>query len=145
MNIYPKESIEQCGLSNNIVCKEKGRSFSLINNSNYFVQKVRVDGKLITAGNKCDYAIDASKNEITDKIFLIELKGADLSHACKQIHETYNYFKEHYQTHYYLFRIIVSKTKKPELNSIEYKKLKILEKIDNINFRVDTIRRQEVI
>ncbi len=145
MNKYPIDSIEQCGIINTIVCKEKGRSFSLINNSNYYIKKIRVDGKLIKTGNKCDYAIDVSKNKITEKIFLIELKGSDLSHACKQIHETFNYFKEYYQTNNYLFKIIVTKTKKPELNSIEYKKLKLLEKTENIKFKVDTIRSQDVI
>ncbi len=145
MNNYPLDSIEQSNFSNNIVCKENGRSFTLINNSKYYIYKIHVDGKLIKFGNKCDYAIDASKNDSSEKIFLIELKGSDLSHACKQIHETYDYFKQNYQTNKYLFRIIVSKLKKPELHSIEYKKLKRLEKTDNVDFRVDSIKGYDVI
>lgn len=145
MNNYPKETIEQSGICRTIVCKEKGRSFSLINNSNYFIHKIRVDGALIKTGSKCDFAIDASKNEKSEKIFLIELKGSDLSHACKQIHETYNYFKENYHSNNYLFRIIVSKIKTPELNSLEYKKLKRLEKTDKVNFIVESIKKQEII
>ena len=145
MNDYPKESIEQSDYSTNIVCKENGRSFTLNNISKYYIRKIRVDGKLIKTGNKCDYAIDVAKKDTTEKIFLIELKGSDLSHACKQINETYNYFKKNFQTDGYLFRIIVSKTKKPELNSIEYKKLMKLEKTDKINFRINTIKGQDVI
>lgn len=145
MNRYSIDSIEQSGFCSSIICKEKGRCFSLINNSNFYIQKIRVDGKLIKAGNKCDYAIDASKKDNTEKIFLIELKGSDLSHACKQIQETYTFFKNKYQSNQYLFRIIVSKFKKPELNSIEYKKLKILEKTDNINIKISSIKDQEII
>lgn len=145
MNNYPKDSIEQSGVCSSVICKENGRCFSLINNSKYFIQKIRVDGKLIKNGNKCDYAIDVSKQENTEKIFLIELKGSDLSHACKQIHETYNFFKTKYKSNQYIFRIIVSKFKKPELNSIEYKKLKLVEKSDNLSFKVSSIQEQYII
>ena len=148
MNIYPSKTIEQSGLQKEIVCKENGRIFHLTNNSNSFIQKIKVDGALITTGIRCDYAVDVSKvhNEsISESIFLIELKGSDKAHACKQIIETYKYFQNKYIAKTYNCRIVLSKDNAPKLLSTEQKKLLLLQKQRKLNLLIQSQKIEEVI
>lgn len=148
MNIYPLETIEQSGIHNEIVCKENGRIFHLINNSNFFIQKIKVDGALISEGIRCDYAVDVTKDKnelISDIIYLIELKGSDKAHACKQIIETYNYFQNNYKSKTYNCRIVLSKDNAPKLISTEQKKLILLQKQNKLNLLIQSQKIKEVI
>ena len=88
LNSYKKESIIQNDRIPVCTCEENGRKYTLNNKSNLLLTKVKVDGGLITEGERCDFAIDAEAKEI----FLIELKGSDKPHACSQIFTTFNYF-----------------------------------------------------
>ena len=55
----------------------------------------QIDGKIITAGNKCDYLILARQDKPADdgdvefwKSIFVELKGKDVLHALKQLDAT---------------------------------------------------------
>ena len=146
MNIYPSETIIQSGNIKEIVCKENGRSFYLKNKSKFYINKIKVDGKLIKKGIRCDYAVDVNNQaNISDCIYLIELKGSDKSHACEQILQTYIYFNDQYETKNYNCRIVLSKDNAPKLLSTEYKKLLQLEKQKKINLIIKSQKIEETI
>lgn len=48
----------------------------------------QVDGKIITEGNKCDKMILVEQTEVDWTQILVELKGADVSHALLQLEKT---------------------------------------------------------
>lgn len=148
MNKYPSNTIEHIGNIPQVVCKENGRIFRLINKYNYYIQKIRVDNCLIKNGIRCDYAIDLSKNinDISaDSIYLIELKGSDKSHACEQILKTYDYFKNNYKSNFYHCRIVLSKDSAPNLLSSNQKRLLILEKQKKLDLNIKCRICEEVI
>ena len=148
MNTYPSKTIEQSGIHKEVVCKENGRIFHLTNNSNSFIQKIKIDGALITTGIRCDYAVDVTKDKnesISDMIYLIELKGSDKAHACKQIIETYNYFQNNYNANTYNCRIVLSKDNAPKVISTEQKKLLLLQKQRKLNLLIQSQKIEEVI
>lgn len=124
VNNYPKEAIQQSGKIKICVCQENGRKHILYNQSNVFLTKIKVDGALIKSGERCDYAVDAEAKDI----FLIELKGSDISHACSQILATFYYFINNYQSERWHARIIVSKVRAPNIISSEEKRLQKLQK-----------------
>lgn len=146
MNKYPASAVEQSGNIAVVVCKENGRFYRLNNASNAFIQKIRVDGQLITTGIRCDYAVDAAflkaspgdeePKTRTEDIFLIELKGTDKKHACEQILATYRYFLEHYYADRYHCRIVLSKDTAPKILPTDQKKLLQLEKQGKIDFKM---------
>lgn len=64
-----------------VVVKESGRQFAYLNPSNQVVGLTKVDGCAITQGIRCDYLyLLQSSREI-----YVELKGADIKRAVKQI------------------------------------------------------------
>lgn len=65
-----------------IVCEENGRKITFLNPKGITVTKIQVDGCLIKDQNqnKCDWLVMANAVE-----HFVELKGADLSHADKQL------------------------------------------------------------
>ncbi len=71
------------------VAREHGKKFTVDNRSGQPVCRVQVDKCLITstATQKCDYLFKACG---PDKYFLVELKGADVIHAVRQIVRTYD-------------------------------------------------------
>lgn len=70
-----------------IVVREKGRKFTIQNNSSLEINKVKVDGCYITSGNKCDYLFEIINKNITE-VFYVELKGKNIEHAIKQLTAT---------------------------------------------------------
>jgi hypothetical protein len=64
-----------------VVVAEKGRKASFQNENGDIFFRVRVDGCLITEGKRADWIV--TKNGVGSVI--VELKGADLHHACDQI------------------------------------------------------------
>lgn len=119
MNNYTPNSIVQKNRMSVCVCEENGRKYILNNKSNLLLTKIKVDGVLITEGERCDYAVDADAKDI----FLIELKGSDKTHACKQIYTTFNYFRNCFTAEKWHARIILSKNRAPNLISNEEKRL----------------------
>jgi hypothetical protein len=64
-----------------IVFQEKGKKITFLNKRRIPIRKITVDGCAITAGIRCDYLVLNNK----DDEFFIELKGADVKHACDQL------------------------------------------------------------
>jgi hypothetical protein len=79
----PSECVE-CVSHPIITVRENGRRASFNNPANDSYQKVHVDGCLIKNGIRCDWIV---RQEGIGAV-AIELKGADVAHACRQLHET---------------------------------------------------------
>ena len=121
MNNYVSGSICQEGIIKTVVCAEKGRKFVLKNESGQYTQKIHVDGKLVTVGSRCDYAVDIAHG---DTVYLVELKGNDKEHAFEQLYNSLGYFRDNYQTDKYYCRAVLSKDAAPKLTG-KYEKLLI--------------------
>lgn len=74
-----------------IVFSEKGKKYETLNSTQQKILKIHVDGDLICYGQRCDYAIDVLNDK---KLYLIELKGADKSHAYEQILASIEFMKK---------------------------------------------------
>jgi len=86
--------IDDCNeYSNNkiIIAEENRRKFILRNNSNLYINKVKVDNCYITSGQKCDYLFEIIRDDNIEIVFYIELKGSDINHAIEQIESTLKY------------------------------------------------------
>jgi len=59
----------------------------LLNPSQRWVEKVQVDGCVITEGLRCDWAVEVDDQFSCEEIF-IELKGSHITDAVKQIEAT---------------------------------------------------------
>lgn len=68
----------------NIVLKENKCKFTLINEANISIRKIKVDGCAIKDGLRCDYLLIMRDN--TE--YYVELKGCNVSAAIKQIERT---------------------------------------------------------
>ena len=134
MNKYTEDSIEQDGTIKIVSCQEKGRKFILNNKSEKYIQKIRVDGKLITVGPRCDFAVDVSKGEV---IFLVELKGSDKEHAFEQLLSTLDFFSKNFDTKKYYCRVVLSKNKSPNLQG-KFEKLLLKAVKENKCINYDT-------
>ena len=140
MNKYNPKIILQSGRVSVCTCEEKGRKFILKNKSNIFLIKIKVDGGLITQGERCDFAIDTESEEL----FLIELKGSDKPHACDQIYTTFNYILRKLDFKKCHARIILSKDRVPNLISNEEKRLIHLKnQRKNFDYLIRNVRYEE--
>lgn len=153
MNKYPREVVEQAGKIKEVVCEENKRCFRLKNKSDFFVQKIKVDNGLIKTGIRCDYAIDVNESdceknnkneELSKKIYLIELKGSDKDHACEQIIQSYTFFQQNYKAQAYHCRIVLSKDHAPKLLTPNQKRLLKLEKQNKIDILIKSQTIEEV-
>ncbi len=154
MNKYPREVVEQAGKIKEVVCEENKRCFRLKNKNDFFVQKIKVDNGLIKTGIRCDYAIDVNESdceknnkneELSKKIYLIELKGSDKDHACEQIIQSYTFFQQNYKAQSYHCRIVLSKDHAPKLLTPNQKRLLKLEKQNKIDILIKSQTIEEVI
>lgn len=112
----------ECGLYDSIVTsRDKGSSRRHIAHTNgCCVTQYRIDGYVITQGNKCDYLV---MNETDSIAFLIELKGSDLSWAAQQLASTEENLRHIFAKDYeFRFRIVASKCKTQEIESTEFRK-----------------------
>lgn len=91
-----------------VTCKDKRspREYRAINNNLDIVRKYQVDGLLVTdqTEKKCDFMVI---NDTKSAVYLIELKGSDLSRAIEQLLNSKkllsNIITEHNRT---LYRIV---------------------------------------
>lgn len=69
--------------------KEKGRSFTLDNQSGFLIRKWAVDKNIFKnrVEKRCDYLLLVEKMK-KSVYFFIEIKGSDVIEACKQINST---------------------------------------------------------
>lgn len=71
---------------------------------------IQIDGGLISSleVKKCDKGLCVDD----DRFYLIELKGSDLSTACKQLKSTLDYMEKQYSEYVYYCRGVVSRMPK---------------------------------
>lgn len=125
-----------------IVTEENGRKHILNNPEGRRICRYRVDGCLISEGNKCDFMVvvhTLKESDGLEAIFLVELKGSDLVHAIRQIDHVVEYLaSKHLIVNSVQARIILSKTPGPAINSSHEIKLK--KKLKNLggNLRYTT-------
>lgn len=115
-------------------CNENGKRYAL-NNTNYTIANYRVDGGVMKGAiDKCDYLFLCYGQKDT-KAILIELKGKDNDHACKQIYETLITYKKDLQSMQNLgiyARIVNTKTAPNDFLKTYYCKLvKLLQRMNN--------------
>lgn len=121
---------------NCMIVQENGKEFKIDNPHYKKLEKIHVDGCLITSGVKCDYAVlvDRNSNNLND-VYLIELKGCDVKHVYEQLLETYEFFISHYQCKSIHLRLVFSKKSKPKLKSTAEKRITKLKNAGYITFR----------
>ncbi|MBE6968179.1 MAG: hypothetical protein E7444_07070 [Ruminococcaceae bacterium] len=107
-----------------ISSKDKGGSQTHIghNRKSAFVTHYKIDGVVITQGNKCDYLLI---NEDTHTAYLIELKGSDLCWAAMQLDATEKVLAKQLSGYSLQYRIVANKCKTQEIESTEFKKYRV--------------------
>jgi hypothetical protein len=76
----------------NVVLKEKGRRYCLVNKTNWLVTKVQIENCVInTIGEKgCEAILIAEKENAKSQGYFVELKGISVGDAIKQIENSLN-------------------------------------------------------
>lgn len=129
----PSKCIKYKNCEKNIVFLEKGREYCGLNPSAKEILGFKVDKGLIDDENeRCDYSLIVQN----DVCFLIELKGCDVAHASEQIMKTQEIFEKKYGVKKFVARIICSKAKTAELNSISYKRMDRFMKLLNKKYDI---------
>lgn len=107
-----------------ISSRDKGGSQTHIgyNRKPDYVTHYKIDGIVITRGNKCDYLLI---NEGTHTAYLIELKGSDLSWAALQLDSTEKALAKQLAGYSLQYRIVANKCKTQEIESSEFKKYRL--------------------
>jgi hypothetical protein len=97
-----KEHIKRCSKDiskKKFDCQtEKGKTFTLINNTNAKVIFINVDGCLFKDETlKCDFMYEIYEHSgSVEKVFYVELKGTDFNHGIKQLRKTIDLLKNYY-------------------------------------------------
>lgn len=86
------------------------------------VTHYKIDGIVITQGNKCDYLLI---NEDTHTAYLIELKGSDLCWAALQLDSTERALAKQLAGYSLRYRIVANKCKTQEIESSKFKKYRL--------------------
>lgn len=108
-----------------IVFSENNRTYECINDLNQDVLMFHIDGGLFKQTEnsiRCDYGFEADGKE-ENRTCLVELKGHDINHASEQLFQTLLFFEKNYPVKKYFCRIVSSGNKKPNIESVEEKKL----------------------
>ena len=92
------------------------------NRKSAHVTHYKIDGVVITSGNKCDFLVI---NEDTHVAYLIELKGSDLCWAAKQLESTKTTLAKQLDGYSVEYRIVANKCKTQEIESSEFKKYRL--------------------
>lgn len=113
-----KECIEYCDTRKKLVIKDKGnpQEYRLENNSQKFFCLVKVDGCLDNSQttHKCDFLLLQCEDK---KAYFVELKGAKLDDAMKQIKDSIEKLKNNLNGFSYNARIVLSKQRTPDVKS----------------------------
>lgn len=86
------------------------------------VTHYKIDGTVITAGNRCDYLL---MNDTKKIAYLIELKGSDLVKAAMQLEATEKSLQQDLNGYKVQYRIVANKCKTQEIRSSAYRKYQI--------------------
>ncbi|NOT93616.1 hypothetical protein [Ferruginibacter sp.] len=104
------------------VAYENGKTYTLNNNSNVSVRKVKIDKCLAQNVNekRCDFLFDTDELQ---RVFFVELKGGDLNKAVNQIYSTILYLKSEFRGFRIDARIVGSRDVPEFKNTPDYKRL----------------------
>ncbi|WP_462325627.1 hypothetical protein [Desulfoplanes sp.] len=95
MSFFPKRCVEV--LTGKVVSVSGGkRKFVILNKNKIPVRKVDIDDCLIEKVDgqmACDYGLWVEEKNIA---YVVELKGMDVVHACRQIFETLKYVRKYH-------------------------------------------------
>ncbi len=122
MSLIPNECIQFDEERKICVASENGKTYSLNNNSNYKIRKVKVDncvGKEMKE-KRCDYLMEIKS---INKVIFIEVKGGDLVHALRQLYSTIVYLKLEFRNYQIDARIVGSGDVPGFINIPDYLKL----------------------
>jgi hypothetical protein len=97
-----------------VVFEEHNRRYCANNPNRHRVLRYQIDGKLITRGERCDFAMGIPGNHT---IFFIELKGADFKKAARQIRATIETLGEKLAGYVINGRVVLSRVSRPDLRS----------------------------
>ena len=112
-----------------IVLKENGKEYRALNNDEKKCVALQIDGGIINDDTpKCDKGLIVLNNK---KFYLVELKGVDLSTACKQLHATFDRFSKELKAwkYDYYCRVVLSGVSAPNNYPTSYKML--LKRLNN--------------
>ena len=85
-----------------------------------FVTHYKVDGVIIKTGNRCDFLLI---NEDTRIVYLIELKGSDLSKAALQLEETEKALKLQLEKYHSIqYRIVANRCNVHQIRNTNFNK-----------------------
>lgn len=107
-----------------IPVEENGRTYIIENTENECIAKIKVDGGLAASSRekKADYLFIRCKHNV---LYFVELKGSDVTKACKQILSTITWFQELVgNLHNINARVVSSRSSAPHLRSSYYEQLK---------------------
>jgi hypothetical protein len=117
------ECKEFCDTRRTVVVRDTGnpQEYRVTNSSSKELCKIRVDGCLITAGEKCDYLILSCQDKLA---FFVELKGQDLIKALGQIDTSISRLIAEMPDFKFYARIVLNRNPTPDINSSVEIKLK---------------------
>lgn len=75
-----------------VVCQERQSKYVIHNNSQYLINKIKFDNCIKNDFKKCDYLVEATKPK-DKQLFLVELKGKNISEAIRQLNSTLDQLK----------------------------------------------------
>jgi len=107
-----------------IISKDKHNRQKHVGNNvrKAYVTHYKIDGVVITTGERCDYLL---LNEETRTAYLIELKGSDLVKAARQLEVTENCLRQELCGYQMKYRIVANKCKTQEIGTAEYRKYQV--------------------
>lgn len=121
---FDENCIIESGKKPVFVLSENHRVYRAENPNRKEASSFQIDGAMIKEETvKCDKGLLVEDG----KFFLVELKGVDVEHACRQLLATYEYMHKLYNDYDYYCRAIVSampsKKAAPKLLGAAYRKL----------------------
>jgi hypothetical protein len=95
-----------------IVLAERGKRYVADNVSRKIVLQYRVDGAIVTEGERCDFLLGIPADQ---EVRLIELKGTDVAKAARQVMATFLFLGGRLIGYVVHGRIVVSHVRRPNL------------------------------
>ena len=123
MNKLPDTCREYSDQRKFAVAEEKGKKYTLKNESGFVVEKYRIDGCIAqSAGERrCDFLF--LTNEQPRTAYFVELKGGDTSSALEQICDTIKFLKPDLPDYVYKARVVGHGTIPDLVKTVSYREL----------------------
>lgn len=131
-----------CQKNQKIIISSENRRTHIANNPDgrFDVRHYRLDGVLIRNQRCCDFLL---VNDTSRKAYYIELKGQDVQKAVEQVLAAEKLCSAELKGYLSHYRIIPSKAKTKELQSMSYRRL--LEKVGGTRFKCKSVQMTETL